>query len=85
MPTDDNVLNLTTSSEKTGVATVATMAIAALFDDTQPTDLQRSREAYKRAAARRRERIAVAQFEQAFGHTDDCATVDDFDADCTCR
>lgn len=55
MATVDTTKKVTTTSEKTGVATVATMTLAALLDD-QPTDLQKSREAYKRAAARRRER-----------------------------
>lgn len=27
----------------------------------------------------------VFEFEQRFGHDDDCAMVDDFHADCTCR
>lgn len=27
----------------------------------------------------------VAEFEQTYGHTDDCAMVDDFNAACTCQ
>lgn len=61
MATDDTTKKVTTTSEKTGVAIVATMALAALFQDHNhelPPELRRKREAYKRAQAARRERNA---------------------------